>query len=141
MMKLELNDNRNVFVRPYVTTDFNSIQALNAEEGWHNLAEKNESTKRAWENSNVAFVAETEEQQVIGYIRGMTDTGISLFICELLIDKAFRGLGLGTVLLRYVHDLYPTTRIEMLASSSSRSFYQEHGYRAFYGFRKTYLEY
>ncbi|WP_164669738.1 GNAT family N-acetyltransferase [Virgibacillus doumboii] len=139
-MEMELKDSVRVYIRPYEEADFKRIQDLNREEGWSNLAAKHEDTKKAWENSNIAFVAETEDQEVIGYIRGITDTAISLFICELLINKEFRGLGLGTRLLKYVHDLYPTTRIEMLASSSSRSFYEAHGYRAFYGFRKTYLE-
>jgi predicted GNAT family N-acyltransferase len=77
---------------------------------------------------------------VVGYIRGLTDTRITLYICELLISKENRGLGLGKELLTYVHQLYPKTRIEMLASSTSQTFYKEQGYRAFYGFRKTFEE-
>ncbi|WP_328701170.1 GNAT family N-acetyltransferase [Aquibacillus kalidii] len=73
----------------------------------------------------------------MGYIRGFTDSRISLFICELLIAKNHRGLGLGKELLCYVHNLYPSTRLELLANSSSRSFYEALGFRAFYGFRKS----
>lgn len=124
-------------IRQYQEADFNRIQELNSEEGWNNLVEKNEDTKQAWENSNVSFVVEAEGDGVVGYIRGFTDTRISLYICELLIDKKYRGLGIGKDLLQHVHRLYPKTRIEMLASSTSRSFYEEQGYRHFYGFRKT----
>ncbi|WP_306430733.1 GNAT family N-acetyltransferase [Bacillus sp. EB106-08-02-XG196] len=124
-------------IRQYQESDFNRIQVLNREEGWINLVEKNDDTKEAWKNSTVSFVAETESDGVVGYIRGLTDAQITLYICELLIDKKYRGLGLGGELLQYVHNVYPKTRIEMLASSSSRSFYEGQGYRPFYGFRKT----
>jgi ribosomal protein S18 acetylase RimI-like enzyme len=124
-------------IRKYLETDFNRIQELNQEEGWSNLVEKNEDTKQAWENSNVTIVVEAEGDGVVGYIRGLTDTVITLYICEFLIDKKYRGLGLGSELLQYVHNEYPKTRIEMLASSTSRSFYEGQGYRPFYGFRKT----
>lgn len=124
-------------IRKFKETDFTRIQELNREEGWSNLVEKNEDTKQAWENSNVSFVVEAEGDGVVGYIRGLTDTRITLYICELLIDKKYRGLGLGSELLQYVHNVYPKTRIEMLASSTSRSFYEGQGYRPFYGFRKT----
>jgi GNAT superfamily N-acetyltransferase len=126
-----------IHIRQYKESDFNRIQELNREEGWSNLVEKNDDTKQAWENSTVAFVLEAEGDGVVGYIRGLTDTRITLYICELLIDKKYRGLGLGSELLQYVHNVNPKTRIEMLASSTSRSFYEGQGYRPFYGFRKT----
>lgn len=124
-------------IRQYVESDFNRVQELNREEGWSNLVEKTEDTKEAWNNSTVSFVVEANGDGVIGYIRGLTDTVITLYICELLIDKKYRGLGIGKELLQYVHRLYPKTRIEMLASSSSHTFYEGQGYRPFYGFRKT----
>jgi ribosomal protein S18 acetylase RimI-like enzyme len=124
-------------IRKFKETDFYRIQELNQGEGWSNLVEKKEDTKQAWENSNVSFVVEAEGDGVVGYIRGLTDTRITLYICELLIDKKYRGLGLGSELLQYVHNVYPKTRIEMLASSTSHSFYEGQGYRPFYGFRKT----
>ena len=102
------------------------------------VAEK-DKTKQAWNNSNIAFVVLSKEE-VIGYIRGFTDKHVTLYICELLIDKRYRGLGIGQYLLSFVHGLYPSTRIEMLASSGSQSFYKQIGYRAFYGFRKTFDE-
>jgi GNAT superfamily N-acetyltransferase len=127
----------NIHIRQYQESDFSRIQELNRDEGWNNLVEKNEDTRQAWENSFVSYVVEAEGDGVIGYIRGLTDTRITLYICELLIDKKYRGLGIGKELLQYVHRLYPKTRIEMLASSSSHTFYKGQGYRPFYGFRKT----
>jgi ribosomal protein S18 acetylase RimI-like enzyme len=135
-VELTLKNGQQIHFRPYQETDFPFIQQLNATEGWNNLVEKEEETKKAWENSNIAFVA-VEKEKIIGYVRGLTDEHITLYICELLIDKDYRGFGIGQELLRYVHRLYPTTRMETLASSTSRTFYEQLGYRAFYGFRKT----
>ena len=136
MMEIRLKDNRKAYIRPYDDEDFSMIQALNKAEGWTNLVENHLNTKEAWENSNVAYVVEKEEK-VIGYVRGLTDKSISLYICELLINKKYRGLGLGKEMIRFLHHLYPNTRMELLANSSSRSYYEGLGFRTFYGFRKT----
>ncbi|MFD1361817.1 GNAT family N-acetyltransferase [Lentibacillus salinarum] len=75
---------------------------------------------------------------LIGHIRGLTDGFITLYVCEMVIDEAYRGLGFGDKLLQYIHEQFLKTRVEMLAVSSSRTFYEQHGYRSFYGFRKTF---
>jgi ribosomal protein S18 acetylase RimI-like enzyme len=127
-------------IRQYQENDFNRIQELNKQEGWSNLVEKNEDTKEAWNHSNISLVVEAEGDGIVGYIRGFTDTRITIYICELLIDKKYRGSGIGKKLLQYVHAKYPSTRMELLASSISHTFYEGQGYRPFYGFRKTFEE-
>ncbi|WP_017185542.1 GNAT family N-acetyltransferase [Alkalibacillus haloalkaliphilus] len=125
-----------IVIRPYQNKDISKIQQLNKAEGWTNLIENHSATKEAWQHSNVAYVIEKEDQGVIGYVRGLTDTRVTLFICEMLIDQKFRGLGLGKELLHYIHSIYPDARLELLANQSSRSFYEELNFRSFYGFRK-----
>lgn len=124
-------------IRPYQDQDFPAIQRLNAAEGWNQLVRLQERTQLAWQHSNAALVVE-HAGAVIGYVRGMTDTQVTLYICELLIDANFRGQGLGQQLFARLHDWYPTTRIEVLASSSSESFYRGQSFRPFYGFRKSF---
>ncbi|WP_232824173.1 GNAT family N-acetyltransferase [Paraliobacillus zengyii] len=140
-MEIDLKMNKKAILRAYEEKDFSKIHDLNKEEGWTNLVENQLNTKEAWKNSNVSYVVETEGEGVVGYVRGFTDTRISLFICELLIDKKYRGFGLGKEILFFLHNLYPNTRIELLANSSSRSFYEELGYRTFYGYRKSNQEF
>ena len=125
--------------RAYEEENFEAIHLLNMKEEWNNLVAKKEDTKNAWKQSNVVFVA-CLDTQVIGYIRGMTDGFITLYVCELVIDSNFRGKGIGTNLLKYVHDQFPKTRVELLASSTSRSFYESQKFRSFSGFRKTHME-
>lgn len=125
-----------VLIRPYQDEDFQTINELNKQQGWTNLVEKQLDTKNAWANSTVAVVA-VSDGQVIGCLRGLTDGFITLYVCELLVDQTYRKLGVGKELMRHVHNQYPKTRIELLASSTSRSFYETQNYRPFYGFRKT----
>lgn len=49
----------------------------------------------------------------------------------------YRRRGLGEQLLQHVHTLNPDTRLEMLASQNSHTYYEKLRFRPFYGFRKT----
>lgn len=124
-------------IRIYEERDFDQIQALNEVEGWHQLVRQHELTKEAWRQSNVAYVVESETGHIIAYLRGLTDTTVSLYVCELLIATSHRRLGIGERLLSHVHALYPETRLEMLASASSHRYYEKLNFRPFYGYRKT----
>lgn len=123
-------------IRPYEENDFPAIHQLNQEEDWTNLADKQDETKSAWNHSQIAFVVESDGKIIAG-IRGLTDGHVSLYICELLVHATERGKGIGQALLAYVHELYPKTRLELLASATSQSFYEKQKFRPFYGFRKT----
>ncbi|SET53580.1 Acetyltransferase (GNAT) domain-containing protein [Salinibacillus kushneri] len=138
-MAFKLRNGKTVIVKPYNEGDLVFIQNLNKEEKWLNLVKNGQETKNAWKHSNVTYVV-YDDEKLVAYIRGLTDQFVTLFVCELLVQKDYRGYGLGQKLLQYVHDLYPNTRIEMLASSTSRTFYEQLGYRPFYGYRKTYGE-
>ena len=128
-----------MIIRPYQEEDFPAIHQWNKEQGWDNLVEKQQETKTAWKNSNAAFVTEIEGR-IAGCLRGLTDGNITLYICELLVDQNHRGKGIGTKLMDHVHGIYPGTRLELLASSTSCTFYESQKFRAFYGFRKTFSE-
>ena len=131
-----LNKDAQFSIRPYEEKDFPEIHRLNQEEGWANLAANQQDTKAAWNRSAIAYVAE-RNRRVMACVRGLTDGHISLYICELLVESRERGQGIGKALLKYVHLLYPKTRMELLASATSHTFYEKHGFRNFYGFRKT----
>jgi GNAT superfamily N-acetyltransferase len=136
-MQFHLRNGEFIYVREYKNDDFLYIHQLNKEENWNNLVSKEAFTKQAWENSNITYCV-WKENVLIGYVRGLTDYSITLFICELLISKQYRGLGIAKFLLQYVHDMYPSTRLDLLATSKSKDFYKENGFREFYGYRKTY---
>ncbi|WP_214783945.1 GNAT family N-acetyltransferase [Exiguobacterium sp. S3] len=121
----------------YMESDFDSIQQLNRDEGWSQLVERDALTREAWRQSNVTYVMESENGKIVAYLRGLTDTTVSLYVCELLVASTYRRRGLGEQLLQHVHTLYPDTRLEMLASQNSHTYYEKLRFRPFYGFRKT----
>lgn len=124
-------------IRAYVASDFEHIQQLNREESWTQLVEREELTREAWRQSNVTYVMESEDGEIVAYLRGLTDTTVSLYVCELLVAPAYQKRGLGEQLLQHIHERYPTTRIELLASQTSHTYYEKLRFRPFYGFRKT----
>ena len=128
-----------IVIRAYEESDYPGIHKLNEQEGWSKGVAKQQQTQAAWQGSNLAVVAE-QNGQLVGCLRALTDGSVTLYICELLIEKSMRGSGIGGKLLDHVHSLYPETRMELLASSTSRSYYEAKRFRAFYGFRKTFEE-
>jgi len=128
-----------IVIRPYKESDFAGIHKLNEQEGWSNLVAKQQQTQAAWHGSNLSVVAE-QDGRLVGCLRALTDCAVTLYICELLVEKNMRGNGIGEKLMDHVHSLYPKTRMELLASSTSRTYYEAKRFRAFYGFRKTFEE-
>ncbi|WP_035186476.1 GNAT family N-acetyltransferase [Alteribacter aurantiacus] len=133
---MKLKNGTHIRIRSYKRTDYPAIVRLNEEQGWTNLNEREEEMKEAWDRSNVAYVAE-DEGNVIGYIRGLTDFTVSLYVCEILVSKDDRGQGIGKSLLSFVHKQYPKTRLELLSTGESYDFYEKRGYQMLYGFRKS----
>ncbi|WP_433750140.1 GNAT family N-acetyltransferase [Falsibacillus pallidus] len=131
-----MEDKKSIQIRQFENSDFPAIIQLYAAEGWSNLVENAEQTKKAWENSNASCVA-LIENKIVGCVRGITDGHVSLYVCELICSKEYRGLGIGTALLRFIHEAFPETRLELLGSSSSQSYYEKLQFRPYYGFRKT----
>lgn len=123
-------------IRSFQESDFQTVQQLNEREGWSNLVDNNEEALCAWINSEPALIA-VDGREVIGYLRGLTDGTVTLYVCELLIKEGYRKRGIAENLVRVAHECYPGTRIEMLATSSSQGYYEKNGYRSFYGFRKS----
>lgn len=136
---MSLPNGMKISIRLYEDSDFSSVNELNKQEGWSNLVEKQEDLRLAFESSNIKYVV-CIDNRVIAYVRGLTDSFVSLYICELIVDKDYQGIGIGSRLLLFVHEKYPKTRMELLGSSSSHTYYEHHNFRNFYGFRKTYQE-
>ncbi|MBH0231167.1 GNAT family N-acetyltransferase [Halobacillus yeomjeoni] len=127
---------KTIQVRTFQESDFEAVQQLNQKEGWTSLIEKGQDTMCSWLNSEPALVA-TDGDEVVGYLRGLTDGNITLYICELLIKESHRNQGIGDKLIQVAHECYPSTRVEMLATNDSGGYYEKRGYRAFAGFRKA----
>ncbi|QDP39352.1 GNAT family N-acetyltransferase [Radiobacillus deserti] len=126
----------NQIIRPFREKDFTRIVELIEAENWSNLVSKQAEYREALLQSNPVLVA-TVEDKIVGYIRAITDQHISLYICELLVDPAYRKYGIGKELMNQAHALFPTTRVELLATSTSQTYYEQQNYQPFYGFRRA----
>ncbi|MFS0562346.1 GNAT family N-acetyltransferase [Terribacillus sp. 179-K 1B1 HS] len=126
-------------IRPYQTGDLTGIITLLKEEGWTTLVADPVRFDQAMQGSTPALVA-MHGGTICGYIRCITNEAITLFVAELLVDDKLRGQGIGGKLLQAAHDFYPLTRMELLATSTSKTYYEQKHFRPFYGFRKTYAE-
>ncbi len=119
-------------------TDFPAVQRLSALEGWTTPQRRPEESLLAWQRSWPTLVV-VKEESVIGFVRGITDGEVTTYIAELLVDPAYRGQGIGRLLLEACHLLYPHTRLDLISTEKAGDFYKHTGFRFVgEGLRKSY---
>jgi ribosomal protein S18 acetylase RimI-like enzyme len=115
-------------LRCWSEADFPAIQRLSALEGWPTPNSRPEESLVAWQHSWPTLVV-LEGENVIGFVRGLTDGEITTYIAELLVDPRYRGKGLGRLLLEACHALHPHTRLDLISTEEALSFYKKKGFR------------
>ena len=85
---------------------------------------------RAVENSLVVGLYTADGEQA-GFARFVTDYATFAWLCDVFIDSAHRGHGLGSFLVRTAVD-HPAVRDlrQVLATAPERTIYRRHGYRS-----------
>jgi ribosomal protein S18 acetylase RimI-like enzyme len=126
-------------IRAWSEADFPTIQRLSSAEGWTSPTQRPTDSLLAWQHSWPALVA-VEGEMVVGFVRGLTDGAITLYIADMAVDVRLRGRGIGRTLLNTCHTLYPTTRLDLLAADDARAFYKACGFRELHdGMRKSFV--
>ena len=115
-------------LRAWQDTDFPVIQRLTAQQGWTTPTSRPEESLLAWQHSWPALTV-TEGEQVIGFVRTLTDGEVTTFIADLLVDPRYRRRGLGHLLLEACHALYPHTRLDLISEEEAVPFYRREGFR------------
>jgi ribosomal protein S18 acetylase RimI-like enzyme len=123
-----------VQLRPWTVADFDAVQALSTAAGWVTLQERPTDGLQAWTRSWPALVV-VHKEQVIGFLRAISDGIVTTYVAELLVAPAWRQEGLATALLEAAQRLVPGSRLDLLATGASRGFYERLGFRRFFGFR------
>ena len=127
-----------VQLRCWMEEDFPVIQRLSALEGWTTPQKRPEEMLVAWRNSWPALVVALGED-VIGFVRAMTDGEVTTYIADLLIEREHRGKGLGHLMVDACHKLYPHTRLDLISTEGANAFYKAHGFHLVgEGLRKSY---
>jgi ribosomal protein S18 acetylase RimI-like enzyme len=124
-------------IRAWTDSDYAAIQHLSTMEGWPTPGQRPGEALIAWRASWPALVI-VNGQEVIGFLRAITDEQVTTYIAEILISPGWRGRGLGQALVETCHHLYPSTRVDLLSTASSDGFYDAIGFRRFQGFRRSY---
>ncbi|MEO8971585.1 MAG: GNAT family N-acetyltransferase [Ktedonobacteraceae bacterium] len=126
-------------IRAWTDADFPSIQRISSAEGWPSPTQRAADSLLAWQRSWPTLVA-VEGEIVVGFVRVITDGTITMFIAEMAVDARLRGRGIGRTLLDVCHYLYPTTRLDLLATDNALAFYKTCGFRMIHdGMRKSYM--
>lgn len=123
-----LNIPPGIQLRCWAEADFPDIERLSTLQGWPTPHNRPDEALVAWQHSWPTLVV-TEGERVIGFVRGMTDGEITMYIAELLIDANYRGKGLGRLLLDACHALYPHARLDLISMDESNPFYKAIGFR------------
>jgi len=135
---LQLTQPSRIEIRVWSDADFPAIQRLSSAEGWTSPTQRPTYSLLAWHHSWPALVA-VEGEIIVGFVRGLTDGTITMYIADMAVDMRLRGRGIGRVLLDICHALYLTTRLDLLAADDARAFYKACGFRLLHdGMRKSY---
>ncbi len=115
-------------LRAWQEADFSAIQRLAAQQGWATPTNRPEEALLAWQHSWPALVV-TEGEEVVGFVRALTDGEVTTYIADLLVDPRYRRRGLGRLLIEACHALYPHTRLDLISEEDAVPFYRREGFR------------
>lgn len=127
-----------VQIRCFTADDFPAIQRLSDKEGWPTPSRRSDEALSAWQHSWPALIIAADEE-IVGFVRGLTDGEVTMYIAELLIAEQQRGKGYGRLLLEACHLLYPHTRLDLTSTEEAVTFYKRLGFHDVGpGIRKSY---
>ena len=104
-------------------TDIKRIHELFLEEGWKTYTE--DLLKKLLNNSN--WIIAEENNKIYGFARYISDNVLSIYLCEILVDKDLRGREIGKLIIKKIFEDNPGLRMDLL--SDSDSFYKKLNFR------------
>lgn len=128
-----------VTIRDWQDSDFPAIQRLSEAEGWPSPTQRAAESLHSWHHAQIALVAVIDDE-IVGFLRGLSDGAITTYIAELLVVPNWRGQGIAAALLNEAQQRFPSTRLDLLATAESSSFYERIGFHAFAGYRRRALK-
>lgn len=74
------------------------------------------------------FTARTEDGTLIGYLSAFSDTVLTTMIGELVVHPMFHRAGIGSALLRQLHERYPNTSVHATVLPVAKDFFRANGF-------------
>lgn len=115
-------------IRRYQSGDFDRVMALMEDEGeewacyWRGDAREK---YRRMLDASVTFLC-FKGDALCGFARNLLDGDLYVYVCDLLVGKAFRGQGIGRALMGQCYVEYPES--EVFVMSDVDAYYEKQGY-------------
>lgn len=88
-----------------------------------------EQVQRSMEHSRCYGVYLEEEQKLVGFARVITDYATTYYLCDVIIDNAYQGNGLGEALVSYIENAEEYQGLRgMLITRDAHGLYEKFGY-------------
>ncbi|MEA5050742.1 MAG: GNAT family N-acetyltransferase [Oscillospiraceae bacterium] len=88
-----------------------------------------DAIRRSMERSDCYGVFTADGSKQVAFARVITDGVTTFYLCDVVVDPALRGQGVGTLLLRAVHDNPAYAGLlGLLATRDAQDFYRRFGY-------------
>ena len=100
-----------ITVRRFAQEDGDAILSLGKRERWETPVRRPEEYRQVLRDS-YTLVAEADGA-FAGYARAISDGLVTTFLCELLVEPAFRKKGVASRLVDAVQAAFPLTRMEI----------------------------
>jgi GNAT superfamily N-acetyltransferase len=122
-------------IEPFAHAHFDGLMALVGAEGWTEYTDDAERTYRALTAPGVTTLVAIGGGRVVGAIQVQSDGVIQAHVSLLLIDRDWRGAGLGSRLLR--HGLERAGGLQLDIRTRTEGYYERLGASRSLGFRLT----
>ena len=93
-----------------------------------------EQVRKAMEHSRCYGVYLEDAQKLAGFARVISDYATTYYLCDVIIDEACRGSGLGRALLSYIENLPEYQGLRgILITRDAHGLYEKFGYQTLNG--------
>lgn len=93
-----------------------------------------EKIKKSIENSSCYGVYLDEEDRLVGFARVISDYATTYYLCDVVIDTAFRHMGLGTALVSHIVSLPEYAGLRgVLITRDAHDLYRKFGFEVLDG--------
>lgn len=105
------------------------VKKLLGQTYWANKRD-NETIEKSIDNSLCYGAFLNEDGKQIGFARIITDYSTTYYICDVIVDEQYRGMGIGKAMLDAIHDNKEVSSLRgILLTRDAHDFYRKYGFQ------------
>ena len=113
--------------------DISDVMALLKQTYWADKRSE-EQVRKSMENSRCYGVYLEDTQKLVGFARVISDYATTYYLCDVIIDSACQGLGLGGALVSYIENSPEFLGLRgILITRDAHGLYEKFGYETLNG--------